>query len=95
MLSSYLSDNFDPYTLFLSHDSLNLFLSFSKAPQKGLQRGLTELWQQATLYLLLYSRINSLDFCLAMPIAILSAELLTALTQLPLSSPAAASGDSC
>ena len=47
---------------FVSHDSLNLFLSFYKAPQKGLQGSLTELWQLATLYQLLYSHVNSTGF---------------------------------
>lgn len=38
----------------------------------------------STSYLLLYSHIHSLAFCLALPIAIPSAELLTVPAQMPL-----------
>lgn len=63
--------------MFLSCDSLNLFLSSYRTFQKGLQGSLTDLWQPATLYQPLYAHANSLDFCLAMPIADLSPEILS------------------
>lgn len=38
--SSFLSDSFDLHTLFLRHNTSNFFLSFHKAPQKGLRGSL-------------------------------------------------------